>query len=212
VLPVADSGPRFLPAGRVIRAKDLVAWSEGDGYLAAARAEAKRIVAAAEADRDRLIEQGRQAGERAGAAAISQRVADATQRLDQLLASSEDWIAELVVDTVERILGGLDRRETTRAAATAALRSFRHARRLSVRVPPDDVAWIERGLDADLDPALRALLVIQPDPHLGAGRCVVASEFGLVEAGIDEQIAALRTGVRAHIAESRADEGAAAGA
>jgi type III secretion protein L len=209
---VADAGPRFLPAGRVIRAKDLAAWTEGDGYLAAARAEAKRIVAMAEAERGRLIEQGRQAGERAGAAAISQRVADATQRLDQLLAGSEDWIAELVVDTVERILGGLDRREATLAAATAALRSFRHARRLSIRVPPGDVAWIERGLDADLEPPLRALLVIQPDANLGAGRCVVASEFGLVEAGIEEQIAALRSGVRARIDESRADEETATGA
>jgi type III secretion protein L len=209
---MADAGPSFAPTGRIIRAKDLAAWNEGEGYLAAAREEAKRIVAAAGAERSRLVEQGRQEGERAGAAAISQRVADATQRLDQLLARTEDWIAELVVDTVERVLGGLNKRETTLSAAMAALRAFRHARRLSVRVPPDDVAWIEQGLDADLEPALRALLVIQPDPHLGAGRCVVASEFGIVEAGIDEQIAALRTGVRAQLDESRADKGAAAGA
>jgi type III secretion protein L len=89
----------------------------------------------------------------------------------------------------------MDKRKSTLAAAITALRAFRHAQRLVVRVPPEAVEWIDRGLDQALEPALRALLVIQPDPRLKDGRCVVVTEFGIVEAGIEEQIAALRSGL-----------------
>jgi type III secretion protein L len=204
--PGPGDRPIFAPAGRIVRAKDIAAWHEGDGYIAAATAEARGIITRAEAERDQLIEAGRREGERAGAAAITARTADVTQHLDRFLARSEDWLAELIVDTVERILGRLNSRKATLSAAATALRAFRHARRLSVRVPPADVAWVEEGLKEALEPALQALLVIQPDPQLGPGRCIVASEFGLVEAGIAEQVAALRNGLRAELEESRAEQ------
>lgn len=198
-------GPIFTPKGRIIRADDVTAWHEGDAFLAAARAEAGRIIADAQAERERLIAQGHAEGERAGEAAITRRVAEATHRLDQLLDQSESWLANLVVDTVERILGEQDRRECTLAAAVTALRAFRHARRLVVRIPPAAVGWVETGLEQALEPALRALLVIQPDPHLHDGRCVVSSELGIIEAGIDEQIAALRAGLAAQLIEDSAN-------
>lgn len=189
--------PVFAPRGRIVRAADVTAWHEGDGFLAAARAEAERIVAAAQNERDRLIAQGRAEGERAGEVAITRRVAEATRRLDHLLEHSEDWLAALVADTVERILGDMDRRDATVAAAITALRAFRHGRRLVVRVSPTAVEWIESGLKQGLETALLTLVVIQPDPLLNEGRCVVASEFGIVEAGIAEQLAALRAGLQA---------------
>lgn len=192
--------PSFRPAGRVIRASDMTAWREGEGFIAAARAEAARIVAEAHAERERLIEEGRKEGERAGNAAITHRVADAAKRIDALLVRSEDWLASLVLETVESILGGEQRNEFMRSAATNALRQFRHARRLSVKVHPGALESFENSLAKDLDPAMRALVITQPDPQLSPGRCVVASEFGIVEAGLDEQLAALRAGLAEQIA------------
>lgn len=188
--------PAFIPKGRVIRAKDVEAWRQGNDYLAAARAEAARIVAEAQTEHARLIAAGQAEGTRAGEAAITKRVAEATRQLDELLNHSEEWLAELVIETVERVIGALDQRSCTLQAAMEALRAFRHARRLVVRVPPDAVGWMEDGLNQALEPSLRTLLVIQPDPVLGEGRCVVTSEFGSVEAGVAEQIAALRDGLR----------------
>lgn len=189
------SSPSFAPSGRVIRASEMSDWQEGEAYLAAARSEAERIVAEAQAERDRLIAEGRAEGERAGEAAITRRVADASLRLDRLLEHSEDWLAELVIDTVERILGQQNGRDAAVAAAATSLRDFRHARRLLLRIPPQSVDWMEAGLNDVLEPTVRALLVIQPDPTLREGRCVVASEFGTVEAGLAEQLDALKAGL-----------------
>lgn len=201
-----STGPVFAPRGRVIRAAEVAVLADGESFLAAARAEGERIVAAARTEGEHIVAQARAEGAKAGQAAVTRRMAEVTHHLDHLLEQSEAWIARLVVDTVERILGERDPRDTTLAAATTALRAFRHARRLVVRVPAGAVGWIEQGLDRDLDPALRALVVIQPDPTLADDRCVVASDLGSVEAGITEQLAALRAGL-----ERELERGAAHG-
>lgn len=197
----------YRPRGRIIRAQDMVAWRDGDAYVAAAQAEAQRILAEARAQGDRLIAEGRAEGERAGEAAITRRVAEATSYLDALLHHSEAWLADLVVETVARILGEMDSHDAMLAAAVTALRSFRHAHRLVLRVHPSVVASVEAGLDRELDPGLRALVVIQPDPTLGRGRCVVVSEHGTVEAGIAEQLSALRDGLRTQAEHGASNHG-----
>ncbi len=197
-LPQASAGdPVLTPRGRILRAADIEVWHEGAALMDAARAHAARIVAAAEEERGRLVEAGRRDGEAAAAEAVTRRLADATRRIDEVMAGCETWLAELVADIVDRILGEGDHRALTVKAAANALREFRHARRLLLRVPSSSVAWIEEGLEAGLEPAVRRLLVIQPDPVMEEGRCVVSCEFGTVEAGIADQITALRAGLRA---------------
>lgn len=203
--PPSRPRPAFAPKGRVIRATEMQAWNDGDGFIAAAHAEAERILAEARQEGGRLIDEARREAERAAIATVTERVADATRRLDRLVQHSEYWLAELVVETVERMLGSMDKRKASLAAAITALREFRHARRIVLRVSPAAADWIEKGLDQDLEPAMRALVVIQPDPHIREGRCVVATEFGTVEAGLDEQLAALRAGLRAQSEEEKAD-------
>jgi type III secretion protein L len=194
---MADSTrqPVLKPLGRILRASDVAAWHRGNDFMSAARNEADRIVAEAMAESERLIEEGRKRGESAAADAITRHLAERTRAADDLLARAEDWLAELVVDTVERILDDRDPRENTRRAAVSAIRAFRHARALTVRVPPDEVDALESGLIRTLEPALRALVVIRPDPDLASGRCIVSCEFGAVETSIAAQVAALRDGL-----------------
>lgn len=200
-----SGGPVFAPRGRIIRAAEVSVLADGESFLAAARAEGEHIVAQARAEGERILAQARADGAKAGQVAVTRRMAEVTRHLDILLDQSDAWMARLVVDTVERILGQRAPQDSTLAAAATALRAFRHARRLVVRVPTGAVEWIEQGLDRDLDPALRSLVVIQPDPIMAEGRCVVASDLGSVEAGIAEQLAALRAGLERELDRGTGD-------
>lgn len=196
-MPRGSAGdPAPAPRGRIVRAESVRTWQEAADLLAAARAEAAEIVARAQREGERLFEHAREEAELEAAVLVAERLAAGTAALDGFLAGIELHLADLVVDQVVRIIGARDERDTMIGAALTALRESRHARRMTVRVPQADVDWIESGLMRELEPQLRDLLVIQPDPHMAHGRCVISSEFGFVEAGIAEQIAAVRRGLR----------------
>jgi len=199
--------PKLVPMGRVLRTEDVGFWRSGVEYLTAARAEARNIVVAARDEANRLIVEGRRRAEREGGEMLARRQAEITRAGDEILARSEAWLADLAIDIVERVLDDRDPRENLIRAAVSAIRDFRHARALTVRAHPTVVDRVERELDERLEPNLRSLVVVRPDPDLREDRCVVASEFGTVEAGISSQLEALRAGLRG--GEKERDDGSA---
>lgn len=197
--------PRMTPRGRIVRAAEVGLWQDAVAHLEAARKRSREMVEAAQAEAQRLIAAGRKAGEDAAAAAVTAQLADGMRRIEAAWAGLEDDMIQIVAETVERVVGTLNPREATLAAACLALRELRHARRIEVRVPMADIAWIEAGLARNLEPQLLALVVLRADPDMATGRCLVSSEFGAVEAGLEAQLAALRAGLTGGLREGRHD-------
>lgn len=199
--------PKLVPLGRILRSEDTGLVHQGKDYLTAAITQAEKIIANARNEATLMTIEGRKRGEVEASEAITRHLAKSTRIVDELLARSESWLAELAVDIVQRILDDRDPRETLIRAAVAAIRDFRHARSLTVRANPAEVDFIERELDQRLEAGLRALVVVRPDSDLAEDRCVVACEYGTVEAGIAAQLNALRAGL-AETGGDRTDDAA----
>ena len=190
--------PSFRPSGRIVRAADGTALRDGRAWLAEARRSADRLLAearaAADAERRRGFEEGRRAGERDAARLL----AETAEKVDAYLESVQEQVAALAVEAVARILGSYDETDAAVRAIHHALQQARRRTEITVFVAPSLTAEVARRLAAALSEVdARQPVTVEPDRKLAPGRCVLASAGGFVEAGIAEQIEALRTALGA---------------
>ena len=182
----------------ILRAEDLLDWNKGRITLQEAQKRAEEIRQATEAEaRDRrreAIEEGR----RAGAEEATKLVAETTATIDRYLAGIEAQVADLVMETLEQIIGRLDDKELLLRAACQAVSKRRLDKRLTLYVAPAEAADLRLRLEQIFDGEdPHALPVVQGDDKLPPGSCVVASAFGFIEAGVEAQLAAVKEGLRA---------------
>ena len=196
--------PGFRPTGRIVRAAEADAVREGSAWLNDARQRAERLLADARmqaeveiaAARQRGYEDGRRTGEKEAARLL----ADAAATADAYLESIREDVAALVVEAVTLILGSYDSTDVAAQAVRHALQRVRRQGEVTVFVAPCESEAIARRLATVLtDADARQPVSVEPDPHLAPGRCVLASAGGFIDAGIAEQIDALRAALGAPV-------------
>jgi len=170
------------------------------GAVIDARAEASRIVAAAEADAERIVEgarleaariaadaerDGRDAGVALGRTELARILLDAGRARDGATAAAEREVQQLALVAAGRIVGETMAVAPDRIAAIVrdVLTRARRARLVEIRVHPDDAATLQRA-------PLEGVRVIG-DPEITRGGCVVSSELGRIDARVEVQLAAM---------------------
>lgn len=190
--PVLDTAGR--PAAPVVRAADLRVWHEAAAVLADAeqqRAEMRESgLAAFEAERRR----GHEEGAERGAAEMAQRMLVMGAAAEAALDGIEQALPGLVCDVVESLLGQFDLHDLLRPAVRHALGRLRLGTAATIRVAPEDMVAVRAACaEADVPAGLR----IEADPSLSRGRCLVESDLGTVELGLEAQLAVLRANLAA---------------
>lgn len=163
----------------------------------------------AELEREAFMK-GYAQGERAGAEAAARRGDATLRRLAQtveelaglrteLIQKTERQVVELALAIAGRVLRrevSIDR-ELLIAMARVALERLGENTSATIRLNPDDYAFI--GAKAQVGDS--SLVRVVADPLVSSGGCLVQSDFGLIDAGIDAQLgemaAALGVGVPA---------------
>jgi flagellar biosynthesis/type III secretory pathway protein FliH len=114
-----------------------------------------------------------------------------------LLARDEARIADLACAVVARIAPRFDAAALVSALAVEAVREMQAEQYLQVRVHPDALARVEAetGTMREAHPGLTQIQVVA-DADLDPFGCVLVSESGKIEAGLDEQLASLRSALR----------------
>jgi flagellar biosynthesis/type III secretory pathway protein FliH len=126
-------------------------------------------------------------GEASATAAVAARLFEAERRRDAALGEAERDLAKLALAAARRIVGD----ELTLAPerildiVREALDRARRARRIVVRVHPDDAATLRALADGALPYA------IEEDPAIARGGLVLETELGEVDARIETKLAAL---------------------
>jgi type III secretion protein L len=122
-----------------------------------------------------------------------------------LLAREESRIVELAVAIVARIAPKLDAKKLVPALVAEAVREVSAEQFLQIRVHPDAKASVEAELD-DIRRSIPGVADVQvvADATLDPLGCVLASDAGKVEAGLTEQLSALRAALRNVEATERA--------
>lgn len=170
------------PGGKVVRAAEERAWRDGFRFLA-------EIQALQAAERARGFAEGKAAGSQEA----SRLVAQTSAQVEKYMASLDRQVAQLAFDIVRRVLSEFDDGELVARAARAALVDLREAKAVTIRVHPSAGLQVSRAI-ADLveaggDDAFA--VSIETDEEMPARSCVLSTEFAVVEATIETQLAAI---------------------
>lgn len=199
---IDPSTPLLVLDGPVIRREDWARLGEVHGLLDAAAQIRQRAQDELDAERARAHADGLAAGRRDGLAQVAAELLRVQVGTRALLAREHARVADLACAIVARIAPRLDSSALVAALVEEAVREIHAEHYLQVHVHPDAVAAVEAGIDAlrEAHPGLEQVVVVA-DAELDSRGCVLVSESGKVEAGLDEQLAALRIalqGVDAH--------------
>ncbi|OWT72717.1 MULTISPECIES: HrpE/YscL family type III secretion apparatus protein [unclassified Achromobacter] len=200
---VCESAPRAMGAarvaagGKVVRASDYSRWVRAKHVLGEARVQAKVIRDHAREEHVAERERGYQEGLRE-ARAVQVAEIDATLRQARAyLDAIEGEMVDLVMDCVREIIGELDAGERIVRIVRGALGRARRQKQAVLRLHTDDVATVLAWRDDLLAefPAVEDLDIVAT-AQMARGACRVETEIGVIEAGVDAQLAALEQALR----------------
>jgi type III secretion protein L len=179
----------ILSERKVLKQHEYAALLDATSILGTAQEERARLLEDAQAQREQQLKAGYDAGYEKGQREAATRLyADALANA-RALAAMKQLMAELVTRTVRELAADLPR-DAIYAKAFARIEALvEHEPVLTVRIAPQQVADLERVLDTMTDGTRRVRVV--PDANLSEDALVVETASGVVEAGIDTQLAAL---------------------
>lgn len=196
--------------------------AEADRLLAAAREEAKAVLAEAQARAETMRQvaydegfrqghgEGLAQGEAAGLQQARGAVDEAVERAQRIVAMAEEQgrealqaaerdMVELALAAAGKVLARLVSEDEAAVLPIirAALDKVREQEQITVRVHPDDYEMVLAAR-----PELAAILTrsnalaVAADAGLKKGDCVVETPFGSVDARVDSQLALVRAALR----------------
>lgn len=130
----------------------------------------------------RGLEQGR---ERANQEA-AEKMALFTGRVNDTLHALEGELVELVVTAIRKVIHGFDQEERVRQAVLDGLELVRGSHKLVIRVNPHMQSSISEQLDSI--PHRFTSLEVVGDDQVAEDGCILESDLGIVNAGLEQQI------------------------
>lgn len=190
----AATGDGLLPAA------DFEAWRSAQECMSTLAADGRdelerRLRAVRRAHR-----RARERGYQAGLAAATRASVATSARIDAAWHALDEDIAACIVDATRRIVAGAGRTELLKRQIRHALALARSRKPLTVHVAPDA---LERARAAIGVPDARVR--IEADAAIAPDGCIVETEHGVIDAGLDAQLDALRTSVLAAL-DTHADD------
>ncbi|WP_143277612.1 HrpE/YscL family type III secretion apparatus protein [Bordetella genomosp. 10] len=196
---------RIAADGKVVRGADHARWVRAENILREARAQARVI--RDHARRDHAAERARGYREGLQEARVAQvsAIEDTLRRAREYLDGVETEMVELVMDCVREVIGELDGRERIVRIVRGALARARRQKQAVVCLHAEDVAAVQAWRD-DLLAEFPCIedLDIEASARVPRGACRIETDIGVIEAGVDEQLAALAQALRLSVAPEKA--------
>ena len=181
-----------------IAAEDAAALVKAEEVVAAAEAEATRILAAAKADYADEKARGYADGLAEGKQEILLQKLDLVDESVKYMSSVENQVCEIVLKALRKCIAEIGDRELVVQIVKKSMQAVvRTQKELVIRVSPAMVEVVRArttSLLADF-PAVAKLDVVG-DERLTGAACVVETDAGIVEASIDGQLEAIEQSLR----------------
>ncbi len=185
------------PDLRLLKADDYQMFVAARQALAEAQQQAQTRLAEAEQEYVRQKQRGYVDGSNEAKAAMAERLVDVAERTVDYFAQVERQVATLVMTALRKVLGEFDDTELTLRVVRNALQVVRNQPRVTIRVPPAQESALQPRLNELLAGYGRiGMIEMIADPRLGAGDCVLETELGVVDAGVEVQLQALERALK----------------
>ena len=188
------------PGVKVIKAPDLASWRKGQELLADVRQRCDELLREAEAEAARLRQQGYQEGCEEGRREHSEKILETVLSSVEFLEGVEKKLVDVVTQSLRKIVGNMDADERIVCVVREALHAVRESQQLTLRVALEDEKAVRESLGAMLSAAAGAsALRLVADARLMRGSCLLESEVGVVDAGVETQLAVLEKAFKAKV-------------
>jgi type III secretion protein L len=208
VVLIERAGWQLSSHSKVLEPDEVCAIDEATQLMHSAETYARRILRSSMKVFDAKANQGFREGERNAVHEIGRRLAELEAARSNLLEALKPSLVDLLLDALNRLALGLDRRRLYAGALVALEDAWRTARWAKLRVHPDDVGEAQAALAeiaAGGGPPLN--LQVVGDADVGLRGCRFESDLGHADAGLDVQLAALRDAFDAGLAAWSAEDG-----
>ncbi|UVK35617.1 type III secretion system stator protein SctL (plasmid) [Mesorhizobium sp. AR10] len=190
----APVAPQMRPVGPLIPASELEIWQCAAEARAAAERHQRRVRSWARAAYQRERARGQIEGLNAGAEELARLIAGTVSEVAQRKAVLEQELPQLVMEVLSDILGAFDPGELLVRAVRHAIERKYSGAEVCLHVCPMQVDMLAREFAGCDGREGRPRVRIDPDPTLSLQQCVLWSEYGNVDLGLDAQMRALRLG------------------
>lgn len=184
-----------------VSAEDAAAVTRAVDIIAAAEAEAERIRAEAQTAYEEEKKRGYADGIAEGKAEILTQKLDLIDESVAYMESIEAKVADIVMKAVRKCVAEMDDTELVQQIVRKSLQAVvRTQKEIAIRVAPDCVAAVKAKAEA-----IRAefptvdFINVQEDERLAGAACVVETASGVVEASVNGQIEAIERSIRRHL-------------
>ena len=182
--------------GKIVKATQFSALLEAREVLEAARRYATQIQSTIDASVEAARRAGYEEGLQLAREEFATSVVETTARIESAFMGLEARIVNTVMGALQRILLELDDHEVMEALIRRVLAEGRSQKQLRLRVCAAEFDAVNEQLAAILSdfPEVEFIDVIK-DPAAAPRTCVLESEFGVVDASLEMQLAAIRRGL-----------------
>ncbi|MDR3175535.1 MAG: HrpE/YscL family type III secretion apparatus protein [Desulfovibrio sp.] len=186
---------------RIISAAETGLLLEANDILAAAVRRAREVEENAKLAYEEQRLKGYEDGQEACRGEYAEKVLEVALQSVEYIEGLEQTIVKVVTEAVERVIGELDDNERIVRIVRTALSAVRNQKRVVARVAPADEKAVTDGLAAMISRGHGAsgFLDVVADPRLPTGSCILESELGVVDAGLETQMHALEKAFNAKI-------------
>lgn len=174
---------------KVLKADDYLIYETAQNLIKEAQFQAHQIIAEAKEIYASEKQRGYQDGVEASKAEMAERMTATVAQTVDYLSGVENAMADVVMTALYKILGEMDAETVVLKAVRNALAVFQHRQQVTLRVAPSLSATLKEKRDRDF-PAMNFLNIV-PEARLTAKQCILETEMGVVEAGIDTQLDAI---------------------
>jgi|GEM_PF-6067191 len=197
---MSDHFPHLKPSTTLLTPAEMALWQDADTAYRTALQDAHTLRANAQAAHAAERQRGYAEGRAHAATEMADHILKTTDMAARMIRDIETGLPDIVADVIEDMLGQVDLDEVLPIAITHGLSRIRRGASAHLRIAADCAAPL-RHLSDDLN-ATDSLIRIEIDPALSPGRCVLESEFGTAELGLDAQIRVLRERLNARWQET----------
>ncbi|WP_263079057.1 HrpE/YscL family type III secretion apparatus protein [Endozoicomonas sp. Mp262] len=182
---------QLAPGIKVLKAEEYSRYLEAGKIVEAAQNQYQRMIKDAESiyqcEKQRGYEEGINQAKVEQASEIMATLAHCRQRLKSL----EPQLAQLVMETVSKVIGQFDNQELTRKLIEQALHQNKCSRAI-LRVHPDNAQVLKCQL-AEIKQRYSDMeyLEVQKDSMVEEAGCILETDLGNIQATLSSQLAAL---------------------
>jgi type III secretion protein L len=183
-------------AGKIVKAAQFTQLLQMQEVMRQVHSYAMQIRTGATMDAQAVRQAGFQRGMEVARAEFAASVVEATAKVEAAFIGLEGRIVNTVMSAIQQILAASDERTVFEGIIRRVLAQARAEKSLRLRVSASQYEQANELLALILKefPAIEFIDVVK-DPDSAPGTCVLESEFGVVDASLDTQLAAIRRGL-----------------